>query len=593
MLKKFFMNVLSSFVGAWLAILLSALTFFILIVGIIGILISKEAEIPKDSVLRIELNGELLERETPLELSLSSLLAGELDQYQSVETLTAAIGEAKVNDRIKAIYLDCGALSSSPASVNAVRDALIEFKASGKKIFAYADTYSQASYFVATAADYLYLNPAGSVDLHGVGGQTLFLKDLFDKVGVQFQVVRVGEGKSAVEPYTEAHMSDYARRQTMEVLDTIWNQFSGELARSRKLKAGDIDSLINRDFISVRTAQFALDKKLVDGLKYRHEVEEMVSKACGQEETLENVATPQMAAMSNTKWSPVNNMLDNQIAVVYACGEIDGGFGGIDSQQTVKTILELAENDDVKGMVLRVNSPGGSAFGSEQIWEAVETFKKKNKPVAVSMGDYAASGGYYISCGADCIFADRFTVTGSIGIFGLIPNIQGLTQKLGMNVETVATNPDALFPTLFEPMTPAQTAAMQNMVNDGYELFVKRCAEGRKMKVSDIKAIADGRPISAPTALRLKLIDYIGSLEEAVNWTASQAKTGNDFHIGIYPQVDDTLGLLLGGGASPRLKSLMEGMSSDHVNSKILDALRTILGEDRIKALLPVSRVRI
>lgn len=536
MLKKFLLNVLSSFMGAWIAIVLSGVCLVLVVMGVIGIVMGKNMSVNKDSVLKISLSGDIVERDDPGQLDLMSIISNGGLNYQTVETLVTAIKEAKTNDKIKAIYLDCGALSAAPASVDAIRDALLDYKKSGKKIYAYGDHYSQSAYFIATSANELYLNPVGSVDLHGLGGQSFFYKDLFDKIGLQFQVVRVGEGKSAVEPYTQNSMSDYARNQTMQVIDTIWSGLRGEIAQSRGLSSAALDSLISNQLPAIREGNFALNQKLVDGLMYRHEFEKRIATAVGQEDGLEEIVAPSFLANLSDMQSFNNS--DNQIAVVYACGEIDSGLdSGINSEELAKEIIRLGEDENVKGMVLRVNSPGGSAFGSEQIWEAVEWFKGRNKPVAVSMGDYAASGGYYISCGANRIYADRFTLTGSIGIFGLIPNIKGLLDKIGVNAETVATNPEAQLFTLTAPLNEHQLASLQQMVDDGYNLFVKRCAEGRGIPVEKIKEIADGRPIAATVALRYKLIDQIGSLDDAVAWTATKAGVGKDYTVMKYPEI--------------------------------------------------------
>lgn len=592
MLKRFFLNVLSSFMGAWLAILMSGLCLMLVVLGIIGIIAGSNASIEKNSVLKIDLQGELIERENPANLDVLSLLTAGRLEFQAVETLVSAIKEAKDDDRIKAIYLDCGVLAAAPASVNAVRDALKEFKAGGKRIYAYADQYSQSAYYVATIADELYLNPQGSVDIHGLGGESLFYKDLFDKIGVEFQVVRVGEGKSAVEPYTQNHMSDYARNQTMQLLDTIWGGLRGTIASSRGIASAELDTLINRDIPAIRTGSYAKDHKLVDGTMYRHEFEKHIADAVGQKDGLEKVVSPNMLASMNAVMAPGMGG-DKQIAVLYACGGIDNGMeGGINSQDLVKDILDLAKDDNVKGLVLRVNSPGGSAYGSEQIWEAIEYFKKQKKPVAVSMGDYAASGGYYISCGADRIFADRYTITGSIGIFGLIPNIKGLTEKIGLNAEMVSTNPQAQLFTLFSPLDEHQMASLQQMVDDGYNLFVKRCADGRHLPVDSIKAVADGRPIAATVAVRYKLVDQIGSLQQAIDWTAAKAGIAKDYNVGVYPFIEPNIFLQLYQEQSKMPAALGTILAGRKWDDEMLQMLNGILSSDRLKAEYNVVRVK-
>lgn len=592
MLKRFFLNVLSSFMGAWLAIVVSGLCLMLVVFGIIGIVAGSQSAIEKNSVLKIDLQGELIERENPANLDVMSLLTSGKLEYQAVETLVSALGQAKNDDRIKAVYLDCGILAAAPASVNAVRDALKDFKSSGKKIYAYADQYSQSAYYVATVADELYVNPIGSVDIHGLGGESLFYKDLFDNIGLEFQVVRVGEGKSAVEPYTQNHMSEYARNQTMQLLDTIWGGLRGAMASSRGIASADIDTLINRDIPGIRTGSFAKEHKLVDGTMYRHEFEKHIADAVGQKDGLEHVVKPSTLASVNAVMSPAMGG-DNQIAVLYACGGIDNGLeGGINSTDLVNEILELADDENVKGLVLRVNSPGGSAYGSEQIWEAVEYFKKQKKPVAVSMGDYAASGGYYISCGANRIFADKYTITGSIGIFGLIPNIKGLTEKIGLNAEMVSTNPEAQLFTLFEPLNDHQLASLQQMVDDGYELFVKRCADGRHLPVDSIKAIADGRPIAATVAVRYKLVDQIGSLQQAIDWTAAKAGIAKDYNVGVYPFIEPNIFLQMAQQQTVLPAPIQKLFYGRDMDAEMLNMLGGILTSDKLKAEYSVLKVK-
>lgn len=542
-MKKFFLNVLSSFVGTWIAIVLAGVVAVLLVVAAVSKMAGgPSVSLDNNSVLEIKLNGPVTERDDARSISVYSILSDDFTVPLSLETLTTAINEAKTNDNIKAIYLDCGAVSAAPATLQALRQALVDFKTSGKKVYAYADVMTQGSYFVATVADEISLNPAGNVSFYGLGGQTLFYKDFFDKIGLQFQAVRVGKGKAAVEPYTLDTMSNVAREQNMTLLNTLWSQIRTDIDKSRPaVTPALMDSLINVEYVSQRPAKYVLDARLVDRLEYRHAFEERLASAVGQEPELEGRIYPEQLAL----FAPVPSYEDNnQVAVLYACGGIDdiAGGSGIDSDKLVKDILKLKENENVKALVLRVNSPGGSAFGSEQIWEALETFKKTGKPFVVSMGDYAASGGYYISCGADRIFANPMCVTGSIGIFGLIPNIHGLMEKLGINSVTVATNPAGQFPDIFDPMDPRQEAAMQRMVEDGYELFVKRCADGRKMDVGKIKEIADGRPLPAALAKKYGLVDELGGLDSAIKYAAKQAKLKEgDYNTVPYPMVEMSL----------------------------------------------------
>lgn len=595
MIKKFFLNVLSSFMGAWLAIVVSGICMVLVAIGIIGIMMGGSVSIPKESVLKIDLQGELVERFDVNSLNVYDMMQGSGANIISVETLTAALEEAKNNNDIKAVYLDCGQLNSAPASANAVRMAIADFKSSGKKVYAYADSYSQSAYFIATAADELSVNPIGSVDLHGLGGESMFYKDLFDKIGIEFQVVRVGEGKSAVEPYTQSTMSDYARNQTMQLLDTIWNGLSSTIASSRGLDVVTIDSLINNDIPMIQTGKYALDQKLVDKTQYRRGFEESLAKKIGVTYDELSYVDPQTLATYNAANS-YNSNSKGEIAIVYACGGIDDAMGssGINSQTLVAQITELGNDEDVKGMVLRVNSPGGSAFGSEQIWESIEWFKKQGKTVTVSMGDYAASGGYYISCGADRIFADQLTITGSIGIFGLIPNVKGLLDKIGVNPQMTATNPNAQLFTLTHPLDTMQMKAMQGMVEDGYNLFVKRCADGRHTTVEKIKQIADGRPIAAEVALGYGLIDQIGSLREAVKWTATKAKLGNDYSVGVYPGFEENLwAMLYNSDNSSIVQMLQSAQTYPKWDKQMVEFVQMLLNADKLRAEYKVLEVKL
>lgn len=570
-MKKFFLNALSSFVGAWVAIVLAGVVAVLLVVAIISKIAGSSAPTIEDnSVLELKLEGSIVERDDENSISLLSLMTDDFDTATSLETVLAAVGEAKTNDKIKAIYLDCGMLGAAPATLQSLREALMDFKTSGKKIYAYADYMTQGAYYVASVADEISLNPAGGVSFSGLGGQTLFYKNFFDKIGLQFQAVRVGKGKSAIEPYTADTMSSVARGQSMTLLNTLWGQIRGDIAKSRSAVTPQfMDSLINVEYVSQKPAQYILDSKIVDRLEYRHSFEERLAKAVGQGDKLERKVTPAQLALH----APVHTSEDeNQVAVLYACGGIDDvmGGGGIESEKLVTEILSLKEDDNVKALVLRVNSPGGSAFGSEQIWEALATFKKSGKPFIVSMGDYAASGGYYISAGADRIFANPLCITGSIGIFGLIPNIQGLMDKLGVNPVTVATNPAGQFPDLFNELDPAQYAAMQSMVENGYALFVKRCADGRHVSEDKIKEIADGRPLPATLAKEYGLVDELGNLDAAVKYAAKQAKLGEGkYNVVAYPATEMSLAQMLSGlkSGTSRLASLIRLFTEGDVNT--------------------------
>lgn len=587
-MKKFFLSVLSSFVGAWLAIVLSGVVVVIILISLIGISMSSEnVGLEEGSVLKIDLSGVISERNVAPEFDVSMLTSGEISMSQSLETLTNAIKEAKENSNVKAIYVECGSVEAAPATINAIKQSLEDFKSSGKKVYAYADEMTQGAYYIVCNADKIFLNPEGAVSLKGLGGYTPYFKELLDKLGISFQVVKVGEGKSAVEPYILSSMSQYARDKHAHMYNELWDIIKSDLAKANDVTPAKIDSLINIEHIAFSPAKVALEQKLVDALYYRHEVEEEISKDLGQTGRLEKTTSPTVLSdIRNT-----NEMMkgySDQIAVLYAVGGIDDGSNqGIVSEDLVKEILRLADDESVKGLVLRVNSPGGSAFGSEQIWEALEVFKKSNKPYAVSMGDYAASGGYYISAGADKIFADPLTITGSIGIFGLIPNVEDLLRsKLGVNMELVATNPDAVYPSGVKPMTDQQLAVMQNMVERGYELFVKRCAEGRNKSIDEIKALADGSAIAATDAKKLGLIDEFGSIDDAVKWVAEKAKL-NSYAVCDYPKVPISVFDYLSMFSEDSMTKLIYSDKFDLMESKIVEMFRNMLDNNVIYAKMP------
>lgn len=526
-MKRFLYSFLGAMAGIWVSVLIGGALLFFTIVVLMSTMISKGVEIESNSILRIPLSGTVVDRiSTP---SVMDVLQQETESQLSLDDLVYAIRTAKDDKRITAIYLDCGELNVGLAQCKEIIDALLYFKTSGKKIYAYSDNYSQADYFIASAANTMVLNPIGMVDIHGLSASTFFFKDLLDKLGVEVQVVKVGTYKSAVEPFLLSDMSEANREQVSHFLGSMWRQVANDIAKYRNTKSDSVNSWAD-SFAFTQPTQYYVDHGMVNKLSYRQAFEKSIGIGNSDPDKNEKNIVELKDYISSSMSLLNTPGGDKKIAILYAIGEItESDRDGIASDRIVPVINKLIEEDEVDGLILRVNSGGGSAFASEQIWEALNRFKADTgKPFYVSMGDMAASGGYYISCGADKIFASPLTLTGSIGIFGMIPNVQPLLSKhLGVNVATVSTN-TGNSPTLFAAMTPQQRNAMQSYVDRGYELFVERCATGRHLKVDQIKAVAEGRVWDGKSALEHGLVDKLGGLEDAITAMAAQLKVDKE-----------------------------------------------------------------
>ena len=476
-------------------------------------------KVEKNSVLVMKLDGTLSERteENPFDM----LMGGAGTSALSLENMLKAVEQAKENENVKGIYMEAGMLSAaSPAMLQELRDAIVDFKESGKFVLSYGDTYTQGAYYLCSAADSVVVNPQGVLDWHGMSMQTMFFKEILDKLGVNVQVFKVGTYKSAVEPFIGTEMSD-ANREQMEVFTSeIWKEMLVDVSESRKISVEELNQLADTVTLLCETS-FYLDEKLVDKVAYSDEIPQMICNMMDvdDEDDYNTITVDEMASVASNK--PKDDS-GNIVAVYYAYGDIvNTPSSGISSEEIASSVVirdleKLADDDDVKAVVLRVNSGGGSAYASEQIWHQVMNIKSK-KPIVVSMGGMAASGGYYISCAADYIFAEPTTLTGSIGIFGMIPEVSELvTEKIGLHSETVKTNKFADFGDLTRPMNENEKAVMQAYVNRGYELFTKRCADGRGMEQDSIKAVAEGRVWTGLHALELGLVDQLGGLDDAI-----------------------------------------------------------------------------
>ena len=526
-MKSFFKYLFATILGLFIFSIIWVVIFF----GIIGAAMSgsKEVKISDNSVFELKLEGILVERHKN---DVISSFASEINSSVSeiaLDDIMASIDKATDNDNIKGIYLHIGDFSASVASLQEIYKGLEKFKKTGRFIVAYADSYGNGTYYLSSIADKVYMNPSGTLALTGINISTVFFKDLLSKIGVEMQIFKVGTFKSAVEPFTQTSMSEANRLQLTTFINSIWTEITKTIARNRGISDTEVN-LYADSGLFLDDAQTAVHHKLIDSLVYSSDMKEIIKKLVDKDYNTLTISNMKFVAR-NKEYSK------NRIAIVYAVGEIDGSNknDGIDSEDISEDLLDIADNDKIKAVVLRINSPGGSAYGSEQIWKAVSVVKSK-KPIVVSMGDYAASGGYYIACNTDRIFAQPTTLTGSIGIFGIFPNIGGLTDKLGIKFDNVKTNKYSDFGATYRPMNTEERAILQRYINNGYELFTKRCAEGRNMNIDSLKAIAEGRIYSGTDAMRLGLVDEMGGLEEAITFAAKKANI-SDYTIKYYPSV--------------------------------------------------------
>ena len=559
-MKDFIKYTMATVVGLVLvSIIMGILTF----VSMAGMIASEgmSSPIEKKSVLRITLKGSITERageENPL-----SKLGGETTQQIALDQALQALEKAAKNDKIEGIYMEGGILSAYPAEVQELRQALLKFKKSGKWIIAYADTYSRSAYYLCSVADKVYLNPIGMLDWSGLSSNPMFFTGLMKKLGIKMQVFKVGTYKSAVEPYIAEQMSDANREQVSSYQQSIWNNMLKDVAKSRKTTAEALNSLA--DSLTILSGpETSVKGGLVDKLCYQDEVKKILKNKAkmDEDESLRFVSISDVALSEE-----LNDKVDDEIAVYYAYGEIKeditGGFAqesAITSKQMTKDLQELREDDDVKAVVLRVNSPGGSAYASEQIWREVQLLSKE-KPVIVSMGALAASGGYYISCGANKIFAEPTTLTGSIGIFGMIPDAtELLTDKLGLSFDVVKTNAHSDFGAMGRPLNESECRLMQAYINQGYELFTGRVAQGRNISQDSVKAVAEGRVWTGEQAMKIGLVDKLGNLNDAIAAAAKAAQI-EKYSVGRYPE------------PAPWFASLLQEKKADYMDSQMRSAL--------------------
>ena len=578
-MKDFFKYTLATMCGIVILSIVSGILFMISLVGIIAGN-SATTKVKDNSVFVLKMSGTVQEQTeggSPLGMLLNQANMEEM----GLDDILASIRKAKENDKIKGIYIEGGVASfDAPATAQQIRDALKDFKESGKWIIAYADQYMQTSYYVASVADSVFLNKTGMIDFKGLGGKGYYLTGLYEKVGVKYQATRVGKYKSAVESVTRKDMSEADREQRMAFTGGVWNHMLADMAESRQVTAAQLNQLANDSIMAFASTEDYLKARLVDRVMYPEEVKTIIRNKLGldKDDDIEQLTLTDMISVETKKKDK-----GEKIAVYYAYGEIvDQPLTGLASShaivgsETVKDLNELADDEDVKAVVVRVNSPGGSASASEQIWHAIQLLKEK-KPVVISMGGLAASGGYMISAGANYIFAEPTTLTGSIGIFGLIPNLSTLvTEKLSVTFDGVKTNNfgDYEENLVFSKDNAVEIKNMQGYVDRGYETFLNIVAQGRGMTRDQVNEIAQGRVWLATDALPIKLVDQLGSLSDAVKKAAELANVGDEYHTATYPEKS----------------SWMNQLFDQEDKESYLDSeLRTLLGE----AYEPVMQLRL
>lgn len=572
-------------------IVLSSIVLFIIsMVTLFGIMSASDTEtvVKKNSVMVLDLNGVLVERTQENPMNLLSQMFGDNTPTYGLDDILSSIKKAKENENIKGIYLQATSLATSYASLQEIRDALLDFKESGKFVIAYGDSYTQGLYYLASAADKVMLNPMGMIEWKGIASAPLFYKDLLKKVGIEMQVFKVGTYKSAVEPFISTEMSAANREQVNAFISSIWGQVTEGVSASRYLPVDSLNVYANR-MLMFYPAEESVKCGLADTLIYKNNVRAYLKEMVGIDED-DKLPLLGLSDMINVRKNVPKDKSGNTVAVYYASGEITDYAGsaasdeGIVGTKVIHDLRKLKDNDDVKAVVLRVNSPGGSAFASEQIWHAVKELKEK-KPVVVSMGDYAASGGYYISCIADTIVAEPTTLTGSIGIFGMVPNVKELSDKVGLTFDVVKTNKYSDFGNIMRPFNEGEKTLMQMMIAKGYDTFVTRCADGRGMTKEAIEKIAEGRVWTGEEAKKLGLVDELGGIDKALEIAVAKAGIEN-YTVVSYPEKQDFLSVLFETGSTNYVESqLLKSKLGEYYQQ--FGLLKNLKDKSMIQARIP------
>lgn len=581
------MNFLKQILATVIGVVVSGVLLLFGLIAFIGVLVQQSSDessklAPSNSVLLISLDYNIVEKS-----ELNPLGDLDLPFYGSPKSIglndiVSRIEAAKTDDNIKGIYLNLSTVNVGYASLKAVRDALDDFKTSEKFIVAYGDVYSQKAYYLASAADKVYLNPEGSLDFRGISSSVMFMKEAFDKLGIDMQVIKVGTYKSAVEPFILNKMSEANREQVSSYINSIYTSFLSDISLGRDIQS---DSLKNiADNFLIQNANDALKYKLVDSLIYKDELLSNIKNRLGIDEKKD------IASISILKYAgkPKVDASENEVAILYAYGDIvdgEGTSGQIGGDKISRELRALRNDDKVKAIVLRVNSGGGSALASEIIWREVE-LTKKVKPIMVSMGDYAASGGYYIAAAADSIFAEASTLTGSIGVFGLVPNFQKLMNtKLGISFDQVNTGKySGLMTSPDDPLTAEERSIIQMQVNDTYQVFMKRVSDGRNISVAQVDSIGQGRVWTGAQALKIGLVDKIGNTQSAIFAAANKAGL-ESYKVTEYPAKEESFFEIL-SGSKDKIKMWILADELGEYRSYLLDMKRTVQ-QTGIQARLP------
>lgn len=591
-MKDFLKNIFATVLGNLLTI---GVFFVFMLISIIGMAVSSSSEsgVKDNSVLVIKLNGEIVEQavDNPL-----AGIMGNGEESMGLNDILSAIDKAKNDDRIKGIYLECGALSTDYATLQEIRGKLAEFKAKKKWIIAYGDSYMQGIYYLVSLADKVIINPQGHMEWRGIAAQPQYFKDLLEKVGVKMNIVKVGTFKSATETFSEDKMSDANREQTMVYINGIWQNMLDAVAKSRGINKDVLNGYAD-GVVSMQQTTELKQKKLVDEIMYADQVKQLVKQKLGldKEDIINQVSVSAMKAESG---QGIYGNEGDQIAVYYCQGDIVDAPQAVSlsgsSQQIVGTTvcgdLEKLTNDpNVKAVVLRINSGGGSAYASEQMWHYI-TEMKKVKPVVVSMGGLAASGGYYMSCNASYIFAEPTTITGSIGIFGMFPDATKLmNEKLGIHFDEAKTNKNSSFSPIAtaRPLTAEEISYLQTYIDNGYALFRKRVSDGRKLSVDAVEKIAQGRVWLGQDALKLKLVDQLGTLDDAVKKAAQLAKL-KEYHMTSYPEMPNFMSQLLdkaNGNSGTAIDEQLRLTLGDYYD--VFTMVRNIKNQAPVQARIP------